>query len=586
MSRQTRARRTPAVLRGAWLALSLLLITVLTACVSVPIEGPVTKAGGEAPGCLECVDVDVSSPSPGAEPKQIVDGYLRAMSNYQPNYSVAREYLTSTSAQSWVPEEGTSIYTGTSTVTSSDAVVLEGRLVASLDSHRTFTSRDESLRQGFTLVQDNGEWRISDPPKGLLVAQYSFDQFYRPFSVYFVGNGKTLVPDPIYLPPRVNEATVLVQALLGGASAWLKPSVTSAVPDDTTLQVSVTVKDEVADVALSESVLPLSNDQRALMAAQIFSTLDPVAGVAKVRLLVGQQPYSVPGADPDDFTISRDALSGDLTPIPSNAAEAYYGVTKKGVVLIDASSESLTSGPAPGPLGTRDDVEHLAVSVTNTTLAAVTDGGTVLREASGDKIQTILTDVTGLLRPQYSRYDELWAVGREGGKQKMWAHGGAATVQVGGSVVDGGEITAFKVSPDGARMALIRVANGRPELGVARITRSDGFSVDDWRPISGPATADNRVTKLVDLAWSDATTLVVLAATTENRQVQPYRVSQDASTASSMGTPDGDARQVAVSLKNPLNIVLVGDGGRTWRDDGSQRWSPFVDKLTAFAFPD
>lgn len=575
--------------RRSWVVVLVLLLGLLTACVTVPTSGPVTKAGGEAPGCLECVDVDVSPPSAGAEPKQIVDGYLRAMSNYQPNYSVARQFLTSTSAQSWVPEEGTSIYTGTTSSSSSDTVLLEGRLVASLDSHRTYTARDEALRRGFTLVQENGEWRISDPPKGLLVAQYSFERFYRAFNVYFVGNQKTLVPDPIYLPPRVNEATVLVQTLLDGASTWLKPAVTSAVPTTTTLQVSVTVKNGVAEVTLSDSVLPLSNDQRALMAAQIVYTLDQVEGVTKVLLLVGQQPFSVPGADPNDFTISREAVSPDVQPVPYNAAEAYYGVTAKGVVLIDPSSG--TPAAVPGPLGTRDDVERLAASVTNTTLAAVTDDSTVLREATGGKLTTVLSGgVSRLLRPQFDRYDQLWAVGQQGGQQKMWVLGGPDPIVVGGDVATAGGIKAFKISPDGVRMALIRTIDGKSELGIARISRTDGgFAVSGWRTLSGPASGDDQVTDLVDLAWSDATNLVVLAATTQSQKVGPYRVSQDARSASSVGVPSGDPAQVAVSLKAPQTTVLVGAGdskGQTWRDDGSQRWSPFVEGLTTFAFPD
>lgn len=573
---------------GSILLLVLISIAALLAgCVSVPTQGPVEKAGGEPPQCSECVDIDVAPPSDGDEPKQVVDGYLRAMSNYQPNYGVARQYLSRESADTWVPEEGTSVYLGLTT-TFGDKVVLEGRLTGILDSNRSYTARDEQLRVDFGLVQEDGQWRISSPPQGLLVAQYSFNRFYQPFNVFFIGNGQSLVPDPIYLPPRVNEATVLVQRLLTGASSWLKPAVTSAIPPNTTLGVSVTVRGGVADVSLSETILPLDDVQRRLMTAQVIHTLRQVDGVAKVLFTVGQQPYRVPDSDPDDFTVAVAGFPSESDPVPSNAAEVYYGVTKDGVQIIDTKSETISVGPAAGPLGTgKYQIDHLAVSITNTTLAAVTDGGTVLRESSGDKVVTVLDGVTKLIRPQFSRYDELFVIGNQGRRQRLWVFDGDRRIMVGGSVMDAGTIKAFKISPDGVRIALIRTRDGRTELGIARINRSETITVDGWRPLNPPLSETEGLTRLVDLAWSDATTLVLLAGTTQDVQVAPYRLSEDGWDLTSMGQPNNwNAVEVAVSLKNPMTTVIVGRGGQTWRDDGSQQWAPFVDGMKSMVFPD
>ena len=58
--------------------------------------------------------------------------------------------------------------------------------------------------------------------RGLMVAEYSFRPFYQAYDLYFVGNGISLVPDPIYLPslrsPQ-NVASALITALLSGPSA-------------------------------------------------------------------------------------------------------------------------------------------------------------------------------------------------------------------------------------------------------------------------------------------------------------------------------------------------------------------------------
>ena len=60
----------------------------------VPIAGPIEPVHGPAAGCQNCVNVEVAPPAAGDDPRQIVEGYLRATSNYQPNYSVAKQFLT------------------------------------------------------------------------------------------------------------------------------------------------------------------------------------------------------------------------------------------------------------------------------------------------------------------------------------------------------------------------------------------------------------------------------------------------------------------------------------------------------------
>ena len=50
-----------------------------------------------------------------------------------------------------------------------------------------------------------------------MVAEFSFSPFYQAYHLYFVGNGTSLVPDPIYLPTLrspANVASVLMTALL------------------------------------------------------------------------------------------------------------------------------------------------------------------------------------------------------------------------------------------------------------------------------------------------------------------------------------------------------------------------------------
>src|SRR5215218_8750542 len=154
-------------------------------CVNVPTTGPIERVEGQQPACQNCVNVVVAPPAPGDEPRQIVEGFLRATSNYQPNYSVAKQFLTRMAAETWSPDEGVSIYQGSVSATGETTVKLDGRFVGSLVKDRTYKALDHEMNVEYNLRQEDGEWRIENPPPGLFVTEFSFDSFYRPYDLYF-----------------------------------------------------------------------------------------------------------------------------------------------------------------------------------------------------------------------------------------------------------------------------------------------------------------------------------------------------------------------------------------------------------------
>ena len=282
------------------------------------------------------------------------------------------------------------------------------------------------------MVNENGEWRIDNPPPGLMVAEYSFRTFYKAYDRYFIGNGVSLVPDPIYLPslrsPQ-NIASALITALLSGPSRWLKPAVTTAIPTGTTLSVSsVTITDGIADVPLSDGLLALTDSRRSLVAAQIVYTLKQSGiGIKGVVIRVNQQTLRVPEADPNSQVISVDAIPREMEPVSFVAGEQLYGVREGRMQLITSNSDAPNPKPVKGPLGDGQySVNSLAVSVANTDLAVVTNGRTVLRRAptASGEVETLMDDATDLLRPQFTRYGELWVIGRQAGRQQMWVFDG------------------------------------------------------------------------------------------------------------------------------------------------------------------
>jgi Lipoprotein LpqB beta-propeller domain/Sporulation and spore germination len=585
------------------LALTVLLLGVLSGCVQVPTSGSVDKVEGRQNACQSCINVEVAPPAAGDDPGQIVEAYLRATSNYQPNYSVARQFLTKAAAEQWKPEDGVTIYRGTPKV-NGDKVTLDGRLVGSLSHQRTYTAQDIPLHVDFGLVKENGEWRISRPRKGLMVAEYSFTRFYQPYQVYFIGNGTSLVPQRIYLPTLrspANVASALMTALLSGPRDWLAPAVTSAIPIDTSLSVgSVTITNSIAEVALSDSVLALPDAQRSLMAAQIVYTVKQASGVKSVLITVNKQPYRVLESDPTSMVIPVDAFSRDIDPVPFVSGDRLYAVHGGVVSQITATSDPPDIKPVGGDVEKdRHPVDSLAVSVNGTDLALVTEDRTTLRRAvaaTGDET-TLTRDLSQLLRPQFSRYGEVWAVGRQDGKQKMVMFPAdpdikqpkteVTEIQVEAPVLEGAEVTAFRISTDGCRMALIRKTTTGSELGLARIIRgrSGKVKVDGWRPVKLTQTGDTQVTRIADVAWLDATELLLLGAATKEAALAPVRVTTDASriTVESGEPPSWDAQELTV-LSRPQTTVVVGAAGQTWRDDGSQ-WLPFLDNIKTIAYP-
>jgi hypothetical protein len=578
--------------RAVWAAALALSLAMLAGCVSVPTAGPLEKVEGRQLGCQNCVNVEVAAPAPGDDPKQIVEGYLRATSNYQPNYSVAKKYLTKTATEKWSPEDGAWIYDASLTA-DGDNVVLDGRLIGVLDGNRSYTAKDTTLRVDFGLVKEDGEWRISTPPRGLLVAVYSFSRFYQPYSLYFVGNGNSLVPDPVYLPTlrsQSNIASVLVKALLHGPSPWLKPASTSAIPGTAALSGdAVTIEDGIATVPLNDPVMELNDQQRLLMAAQVIYTLREAVGVKGVLFTVNQQPLAVPGGDDTTFVVSADSVPHELDPIPFVAGDQLYAVHDGALKRVTANSAAPDLETLNTDLGRgRYPIDSVAIAPANTDIAVVTNDRTALRRSPTAAVH-VVTPISGaseLLRPQFSRYGELWAVGRFGGRQRMWMITANNKVDVAAPGLLGtGRITAFKVSPDGARMALIREIDGNTQLGLARINRRGKVTVDGWQPLNLTQTSQpSKLPRLQDLSWVDATDLLVLGAASKTASLQPFRISQDASRI----TPEGESTnwdpvELTVLLGSQAAIV-IGRDGQTYRDEGNQ-WAPYVEKVSTIAYP-
>ena len=89
---------------------ALVAVALLAGCATVPTSGPVDRHTPQATGVNSGVRIDPLPPADGASPLLVVEGFLHAMSVYQPDYAVARQYLTPSASAAWHPESGVQVY--------------------------------------------------------------------------------------------------------------------------------------------------------------------------------------------------------------------------------------------------------------------------------------------------------------------------------------------------------------------------------------------------------------------------------------------------------------------------------------------
>lgn len=566
---------------GLMVALAVLLSLLLGGCVSLPVTGPVQAGAGPSQAPDVSVEVAPEPPRPGAAPRTIADGFLQAMASYQQGYPVARQYLASTVRDSWRPEDGVTVYADGYGVTSGpESALLQAPQVGRVGADGAFSHQEGQLRHDFGMVRDvDGQWRISNPPQGLLISQYLFGKFYQQASVYFFDpTWRTLVPDPVFLARGNQTPTALLQGLLRGPTDWLKPAVVSAVPAQAKLNVQAAYLDTrgVVEISLNEAIQGLAEDQRSRMAAQIAWTLGQVSGVSGVRLTVNGAPWSV--REQNQAGVIPVSAFSSLDPVPLPGQSTLLGATAEGVVTVSEGSAPGTLAAVAGPLGRTPGIGGIAATPTGDRIAVVTGNGSdlLVGQSNDTPLEQLVTNGQGLLPPQYlaGRELELWTILDGPLGQRAWVRIGGAVQQVALSGFDGSRVTAFRVSPDGTRMAVIREEGGVSELGLVRINRAQPeLTIDGFRPIPLSSTSNPGPRRLVDVAWQNASTLLVLGAEDDKKSVKPYRVDQSAVELTEIGQTDNwQATSLAVPPRRVgTRAVVVGRTG-VWRYEDDYRW--------------
>lgn len=567
--------RVPAVVAA------LAALAVAAGCASVPTVGPVTKetlAPAQRDGRTDISITDVA-PKNGDTPVQTVRGFIEAMASYQPQYQMARQFLTDQAEARWNPGRRILVYEGSPLPSERENVVmLSGEQIGEVGDDGAWRAAPEGKRldQQITLKQVNGEWRIDQLPNQVLMTRSNFEDEFRSFNLYFFDPSfEILVPDPVFLPLRSNRETALANALVRGPTHWLAPVVRSAVPPDSRLSVrSVQIDDKTARVDLTESAR-LTTDQHRRLAAQLAWTLRQ-AGVEGVRLSVDKVPLEDIG-DPgnhDPLTRYDPAVAGATQTAYAFETGNIYPIGRTELLQARVSSLDYTprafavalhgNSPAePGQSKTENSFDQLTIVGKDNRSLIVYPG----RRASYRLTEKYpFRDIRSL---SSDRTGGLWVVDNDNGVARIVMideQHRPSVVAVQGlrdkNVVD------LKVSRDGTRVALLverKVGKTtRTSLQVGLVERGEQLRIRGLREV------ETGYARLSHLSWSETTELVVLVKNTTDEVSQVLRVTVDGSQKSLVN--DAPVAPAAVTAAPGQPLIVVDEEKQLYVQDERAPW--------------
>jgi hypothetical protein len=525
---------------------------VLAGCAGLPTSGPVAS-GDVVVNTAGSVIPVADQPGLGDDPKRIVSGFINAAAaGFRDDFMVARSYLNGPVAQTWNPTTQVVVAARTmpmevGDLTDENKIVVTVPVVARVDEAGRYTEMAPGARESYTYTLSRnqaGEWRISGLSDGILMLQPTFATVYRALPLYFPSPDLShLVPDVRYFPD-LNIATSATTALLGGPSPWLRDAVYNPVPDGMQLFVdAVPVDEAVAQVDVTRQFLGASVVDQQMFLAALTRTLTSVPTIRSVQV-------RVEGADIGGL------MNLGLTVAASSEAELIMMVDGDVVLYRD---RELVPWPDLTSLSGLD----ASAPVTNTSgtaLYMLASGGTRLISVHHGYV-TELHAGTSLVPPSTDRYGWIWTGERvsSGFVHVIDPLGSRTEVTV--PWLAGRTVEAIKVSPGGARIAILSTGEGGPLAAVAGIVRDEfGVPVSVTDPL--PVGAD--LVTATDVAWYDATAVAILGTTEASADPTVHLATVGGPTISWQTQPQ------AVGIAAADKVVYVVDAqGVLWRRDGT-----------------
>jgi len=533
---------------------ALVAVLAVSGCAALPTSGPVHSANPQIPVGYS-VDVLAEGPVEDASAQEIVEGFLRAAAyGFSDDFAVARLYLADGIDEVWDPGAQVRVYSAAKNP--GLAIGTDGGLsvtidqVAYVDREGRYTeTTDSPSTSSFTLVRDGrDQWRIAALQDGLLISDLNFKQTFSASPLWFLAaDYSSLVPDVRWYPLE-GRATALVEGLLGGPSGWLQSAVTTAFPTATRLAGGgVRVADGLAVVDLSGHALNAEEDQRALMLAQLETTLSSIADVTGVGITVNGAAFAA--GDPGQDLVLPQSVSSPV--MLADGALVRWNGRELAVV---AGAEDLTALEPSHPA-----VPFEGVSAPTVMLSGANRLVTV---PTSERPSVVLVEAPDLVPPSIDRYGWIWTASAQNAGTLVVVTGDGVVGTVSAPWLAGRRVEHVRVSADGARVVVVSRTDAATRIELAAVVRDrSGMPTMTGEPLQ----IGESLTMVADVSWVDQSTLAVLGSQLADAANQ-VRLLQ-------IGGPTTTLQLVedAVSLtsnRNARSIVVATSDGRLYVRNG------------------
>lgn len=513
---------------------------LLSGCASMPDSGDLRDVES-TPRQDTAVRVFAMPPAEDAEPSEIMQGFLEALTSDEPQYDTARKYLTADAARTWRPERSATVLAnGPSVVPDHQPAgreapdtltyVLAGTRVATVDAQQAYAPADGSYRNRVHLAKDakSGQWRIDSLPQGVVMGKTDFQRNYTSVSKYYFASSTTVrttgqpvaVADPVFVRSKVDPMTQVVRSLLAGPTSWLGPVVRSSFPTGTALRkgVSGLVPDDQnrLTVPLNAKASRVGSARCTEMATQLLFTLRNLTPTLESVELEGPGGHRLCEVNEEGAEAAAWHASAQR---PDNL---YFLDGKHRLVRLptgSAGSTGTTALPVPGPLGQGErQLRSMAVSRDERTVAGIGADGRNLYVSSLEPDGALGGPVVSsqgagvddrLTTPSWDAGGNLWVADRDPRDPKLYVVDQGVGKPVRVTVPElPGLIRDVRVAADGARVALVVEKDGKQSLLIGRIARDEDSGENPAVVELRPAAPD--LEQITAMSWAGDSRLVAV----------------------------------------------------------------------------
>lgn len=521
---------------------------LLVGCTSLPTDTEPQALRSFTPIEEEAADIQ---PEPGAEPDLLLRDFFTASARPTMDYSAARQFLTGDANQLWDPQAATLIVDRIDLVTQPESTdservfSVQGNVIGELLDGGAYRVESGRYMAEIRMEQVDGEWRISSLPEGVVLERTELRNQYQPQDLYYFDpGGQVLVGDRRWVfSGQESLDAALISLMMEGPSAGVAPAVTFQLPAEATFN---GVQDGVYRFS---GLAALDTTERQRFAAQLVWTLAManIPGPYRVEVDGGPIAEGFETLDTDDFA--------EFNPRADDGIIAPLYALNDGALLRVSGNEA---NPVEGEIGQIRDIESADITTQRTAAIVRREGddSTLWMGGVDEPLREVLRGST-LTRPTFEfDHSAVWVV--VGGDRVIRAvrsttTGEFAQTEVNSSELAGidGEISVLRLSPNGARIAMI--IDGRVYTAV----------------VNRPGTDERRITNVQEVAPQLAGTALSLdwhpdgaiLVGTSTPEAPVWRVEKDGSAVSSM--PSGNITAPVVSIAASPNTVYLTDARAT-----------------------